>query len=151
MTGEYVTWQHSSHGRVTVCNDCHVPHDGVFHHYTFKARDGVRHSTIFTLGNEPQVIRLSDSAVPVVEANCQRCHAAVVNQVHLKQWQPGDKRCWDCHREVPHGRVHSLSSVPASQRPTLPAIRLFGNEPTIGGRAPRAAKTDRSQESSDGQ
>ena len=30
MEPEYATWSHSSHGRNTVCNDCHVPHDNVF-------------------------------------------------------------------------------------------------------------------------
>ena len=142
MTGVYMAWQRSSHAEVTHCNDCHVPHDGVFHHYSFKARDGARHSTIFTLGREPQVPRLSEGAIPVVEANCRRCHEEVVNQVHLRTWQPGDKRCWDCHREVPHGRVQSLSATSPVNRPKPPPLRLFDNEPKIGGRSSRAETSE---------
>jgi cytochrome c nitrite reductase small subunit len=28
-----------------------------------------------------------------------------------------DRKCWECHREVPHGRVNSLSSVPNARVP----------------------------------
>jgi cytochrome c nitrite reductase small subunit len=27
------------------------------------------------------------------------------------------RRCWECHREVPHGRVNSLSSTPWARVP----------------------------------
>jgi cytochrome c nitrite reductase small subunit len=46
MIPQYATWRHSSHGRDTVCNDCHVPQDSVFAKYYFKAKDGLRHSAI---------------------------------------------------------------------------------------------------------
>ena len=29
-----------------------------------------------------------------------------------------DRNCWECHRETPHGRVNSLSSVPYTRVPT---------------------------------
>jgi len=28
-----------------------------------------------------------------------------------------DRLCWDCHRETPHGRVNSISSVPNARVP----------------------------------
>jgi cytochrome c nitrite reductase small subunit len=28
-----------------------------------------------------------------------------------------ERQCWECHRETPHGRVHSLSSVPFARVP----------------------------------
>jgi cytochrome c nitrite reductase small subunit len=28
-----------------------------------------------------------------------------------------DRKCWECHRETPHGRVNSLSSVPNARVP----------------------------------
>jgi cytochrome c nitrite reductase small subunit len=28
-----------------------------------------------------------------------------------------DRKCWECHRETPHGRVNSLSSVPYARVP----------------------------------
>ncbi len=120
MGTAYLTWAHGSHRNVATCNDCHVPHDNVLKQYAFKAEDGMIHATVFTLGREPQVIRLSDRAVPVVEANCRRCHGDLVAFIHPRTWEKGDPRCWDCHRETPHGRVNSLSAVPGQMRPTLP-------------------------------
>jgi cytochrome c nitrite reductase small subunit len=137
MTTAYVTWQHGSHGRGVTCNDCHVPHDSVIRQYGFKAKDGLWHATVFTMRWEPQVIRLSEGAVPVVEANCRRCHAQVVDDVSLAAHRPGDLRCWACHRETPHGRVQSLSATPGVYQPQLPPAEQPGQEPTIGGRVVR--------------
>jgi cytochrome c nitrite reductase small subunit len=122
MTTQYVTWQHSSHGRVATCNDCHVPHTSIPAKYEFKAKDGLWHSTVFTMRWEPQVIRLSQRAIPVVEANCRRCHAEVIENVSLAVHKAGDKRCWDCHRDVPHGTVRSLSATPGIFQPRLPGV-----------------------------
>jgi len=135
MNSVYTSWQHSSHARVTTCNDCHLPHDSIINAYAFKARDGIYHSAIFTLHLEPQVIRLSQAAIPVVEENCRRCHSHVIEEVSLKEHAKGDLRCWDCHREVPHGRTRSLSSSPGVMQPELPSV-LERQRPTIGGRAP---------------
>jgi cytochrome c nitrite reductase small subunit len=134
MTTEYVTWQHGSHARVATCDDCHVPHTSLAAHYAFKARDGLKHSTIFTLHWEPQALRLSNAAVPVVEENCRRCHAHVVEEVCLKTHQEKDLRCWDCHRETPHGRVRSQSATPDVFQPRLPSAEDLFQRPTLGGR-----------------
>jgi cytochrome c nitrite reductase small subunit len=117
MIPQYTTWQHSSHARVATCNDCHVPHDNIFNKYFFKAKDGTRHSFLFTMRMEDQVIRITEPSMRVVQMNCVRCHEHVNDKVHtkvtMKQIQHGEgKLCWECHREVPHGRVNSLSSVP---------------------------------------
>ena len=134
MATQYVTWQHSSHARVATCNDCHVPHTSLPAHWGFKAKDGLWHSTVFTMRWEPQVIRLSKGAIPVVEENCRRCHAQVIENVSLAVHQPGDLRCWDCHREVPHGTVRSLSATPGVFEPRLPAAQEPMQKPTLGGR-----------------
>lgn len=150
MTTQYATWQRSSHARVATCNDCHVPHDTLLNKYAFKARDGMYHSTIFTLRLEPQAIQMSAAAIPVVEANCRRCHGAVIEETHMKYpavqaakaaANGGEMRCWDCHREVPHGRTRSLSAVPRVMTPRLPAPLQSLENPTIGGRAPRPEST----------
>lgn len=140
MATQYVTWQHSSHASVATCNDCHVPHDSPLAHYAFKAKDGLWHATVFTMRWEPQVIRLSKGAVPVVENNCRRCHANVIEHVALTEHQPGDLRCWDCHREVPHGTVRSLSATPGVFQPRLPALGPLDRGPEIGGRPIRPMK-----------
>lgn len=134
MTTEYVTWQHSSHAHVAVCNDCHVPHTSLLAHYGFKAKDGLWHATVFTMRWEPQTIRLSAGAVPVVEQNCRRCHAEAIANVAIAAHQQGDLRCWDCHRETPHGSVRSLSAAPSVFQPQLPPATDPIQRPTLGGR-----------------
>ena len=126
MMPEYATWQHSSHGRVATCNDCHVPHTNPVAKYAFKAKDGLGHATAFTLGTEPQVIRMKEAGKVVVQENCKRCHEELVQDVGLLDITPntssehGDgKLCWECHREVPHGRVKGLSSTPNARVPML--------------------------------
>ena len=137
MATQYVTWQHSSHARTATCNDCHVPHGSFWAHYLFKAKDGLRHATVFTLRREPQVIRLSDGAVPVVEGNCRRCHGPTIADVAVAEHTLGDLRCWDCHREVPHGTVRSLSAVPGAFQPRLAPVDSLDQRSRIGGRPPR--------------
>lgn len=123
MAPQYATWNHSSHREVATCNDCHVPHNNVFNKYFFKAKDGLRHASMFALRMEPEVIFILEEGKEVVHNNCVRCHsqqltdpklaAQVPNHAHNTQ----DRVCWECHREVPHGRVNSLSSVPNARVP----------------------------------
>lgn len=134
MATEYISWQHSSHARVATCHDCHVPHTSLAAEYGFAAKDGLWHATVFTMRWEPQAIRLSTGAIPVVENNCRRCHAQVIADVAPAVHQPGDLRCWDCHREVPHGSVRSLSTAPGEFQPRLPPVPEPIQQPTIGGR-----------------
>lgn len=123
MAPQYATWQHSAHREVATCNDCHVPHNNVFNQYFFKAMDGLRHATIFTLRAEPQVIRIKEAGISVVQENCKRCHTNTNERVGLTTITYDDtkhglgKLCWECHREVPHGRVKSLSSTPHARVP----------------------------------
>ena len=117
MTPQYVTWNHSSHREVAHCNDCHVPHNNVFNKYFFKAKDGLYHASIFTLRAEPQVIKAKGPSAEVIQNNCIRCHTDQVTDAKMAGFvkdhfeKRTDRTCWECHREVPHGRVKSLSSV----------------------------------------
>ncbi|WP_132053703.1 cytochrome c nitrite reductase small subunit [Pseudocnuella soli] len=130
MTPQYLTWTHSSHREVAHCNDCHVPHDNVFNKYFFKAKDGLYHASIFTLRAEPQVIQAKSASVEVIHNNCIRCHqdqvtdAKLVGMVENHHAKRTDRLCWDCHREVPHGKVKSLSATGISIEP----IRLYTPE-----------------------
>lgn len=123
MAPQFATWERSSHARVTVCNDCHVPHNNVFSKYLFKAMDGTRHSFMFTFRMEPQVIRIHSAGTAVVQENCIRCHSQLTQNVKERfvtfdvQQHGGGKLCWECHRETPHGRVNSLASVPYARVP----------------------------------
>ncbi len=125
MRPQFATWERGSHGRGTTCNDCHVPHDNFIDKYYFKAKDGLRHAAMFTLRLEPQVIQIGDAGKAAVQSNCIRCHSNVIHPISLRAisakgiTDDSDIYCWHCHREVPHGRVNSLSSTPYAVVPDL--------------------------------
>ncbi|HOI86947.1 MAG TPA: cytochrome c nitrite reductase small subunit [Lentimicrobium sp.] len=128
MFPQYASWMHSSHRETAICNDCHVPQDNFFRKYLFKAQDGLRHATIFTARAEPQVIRIKQAGINVVQENCIRCHYNLLNMVSVIQVTGENHkegqgfRCWDCHRETPHGSVRSLASYPHSLVPQLKSV-----------------------------
>lgn len=128
MYPQYATWMHSSHKSTATCNDCHVPHDNFFRTYYFKAMDGLRHASIFTARAEPQVIVIKEAGINVVQENCIRCHRNLIDMVNIVR-VTGDNyhegtgfRCWDCHRETPHGTVNSLASTPYSLVPRMESV-----------------------------
>jgi cytochrome c nitrite reductase small subunit len=119
MTPFYQSWDHSSHAQWATCNDCHVPHENVIKKYAFKAKDGLYHAAVFTIRKEPQVIRARDESSEVIMNNCIRCHYQLntefvktgrITSCEVKSGK--GKACWDCHTEVPHTKVNSLSSSP---------------------------------------
>ncbi len=128
MYTQYASWTHSSHREVASCNDCHVPHDNVFRKYFFKASDGLRHATIFTARAEPQVIQIKQAGANVVQENCIRCHYELISMVRAVQVTADNHkegegaRCWDCHRETPHGTVNSLSAAPFTLIPRMESV-----------------------------
>jgi cytochrome c nitrite reductase small subunit len=128
MTPQYATWQRSSHVKVASCNDCHVPHENFLRTYAFKASDGTRHAFMFTFRLEPQVIRIKEAGLNVVQDNCIRCHYNYANETSLVavsgiMAKHGEgKLCFDCHRGVPHGLVNSLSSHPFARVPQLTPV-----------------------------
>lgn len=103
MREHFDGWQHSSHQRVAVCNDCHVPHD-LIGKYAAKAEHGWRHSKAFTLQNFKEPIRITDADLRIVQDNCVRCHQAIVGEMHVS---PTGERaeCVHCHRTVGHSQM----------------------------------------------
>jgi len=123
MAPQFATWYHSSHREKTNCNDCHVPHNNILSKFFFKAKDGIRHAAIFTLRREPQVIFIRKAGKEVIHRNCIRCHSelltdsrllALSDETHIFRME---RQCIECHRETPHGRINSLSSVPYARVP----------------------------------
>lgn len=115
----YATWNHSSHARVATCNDCHVPQDNFFRKWLFKAKDGLRHATVYATRNEPHVMKAIEASSNVIMENCIRCHTQLnqeivkTGRVTYSEAHCGKgKACWDCHREVSHGGSNSLTSTP---------------------------------------
>jgi cytochrome c nitrate reductase, small subunit len=119
MTPYYQSWDHSSHAQWASCNDCHVPQESLFKGYAFKAKDGLYHAAIFTMKAEPQSIRPRDESYEVIMNNCIRCHTelntefvdtGMISFCDVKEGK--GKACWDCHADVPHTKVSSLSASP---------------------------------------
>ena len=123
MAPYYATWQHSSHGRDATCNDCHVPHSSVVAKYAFKAQDGIGHVLAYVTHSEHQVPMAKDHSAEVIMDNCIRCHTQLnqefvsTGRIDFMQARRGEgKACWDCHRDVPHGKT-SLSGTPGALVP----------------------------------
>lgn len=122
MTPYYASWSHSSHARDATCNDCHVPNGNIVAHYGFKGLDGMKHVAYFVSHSERQAIMAEDASAEVIMDNCIRCHKQL-NQEFVKTGRidymmakRGEgKACWDCHRNVPHGGMNTLSSTPAAE------------------------------------
>lgn len=124
MATAYAGYFHSSHRNFTTCNDCHVPHNNLFNTYYFKAKDGLRHATIFTLRKEPSVIRIKEEGKKVVQENCLRCHENLITDAKLTTYPNSsinkhryEFNCNHCHRETPHGRIQSLANTNTSKVP----------------------------------
>ncbi len=99
MESHYSGWLAAPHHQVATCNDCHTP-AGPISKYVVKALNGYHHSMAFTFGGYPDVIRARPQSTAVVEANCRRCHAEIVDSlVH-----GGDAACIRCHASVGHLR-----------------------------------------------
>lgn len=117
MTPMYNSWMHSSHRENANCNDCHVPHNNVANKYFFKAKDGLFHASVFTARMEPEVMFMREESQEVVQNNCIRCHVQQVTQTKYDGWLEGhrgsrtDRKCWECHQEIPHGTVHGISTI----------------------------------------
>jgi len=103
MREHFDAWQHSSHQRVAVCNDCHVPQDTIGKYFA-KAEHGWRHSKAFTLQNFAEPIRITSDDLKIVQDNCVRCHQAMVDQMHIS---PTGERaeCVHCHQTVGHSQM----------------------------------------------
>ncbi len=142
----FASWDKGSHGREATCAECHVPQDNFFSKYYVKGTDGLKHATWFTMRWEPQVIRIKSRGKGVVQQNCIRCHIDLVDMVQLvevtgRSAARGDgKLCWDCHVDVPHGSVRSLSAAPHALVERLPTVLprwLQGSEGREQTRSPR--------------
>jgi cytochrome c nitrite reductase small subunit len=121
MNTQYATWQHSSHGQRATCIECHLPTGSMVDKYIAKAKDGWNHSVAFTLNTYKNTIKISDDGAKRVQENCISCHASVTSTLVSnsdKYHQFNDpsvatgRKCWECHKGVPHGKVRGLSTVP---------------------------------------
>ena len=127
MTPYYQTWFHSSHAQWTSCGDCHVPQQNLFRKFSAKAIDGFLHTAVFTMRTEPLAIRSRPASSNTIMDNCIRCHSQLntefvnTGMISFTQAREGmGKACWDCHSNVPHGKLSSIASTPDAIVTPLP-------------------------------
>lgn len=101
MREQFEAWNHSSHRRVAVCNDCHTPHDTFVSKWFVKGLNGFNHSVAFTTGEFHDPIRIRAFNADVVQHNCISCHATAVSQV-LGVHEGESLPCVSCHADVGH-------------------------------------------------
>lgn len=105
MRDQYDGWQKAGHHANATCNDCHIPHDFVGK-YLAKAQHGFWHSKGFTLQDFHEPIQLSDRDRAMVNHNCTRCHADLVDPLTASAAASGhgsETNCIHCHAHVGHG------------------------------------------------
>ena len=122
MNTQYATWQHSSHGVAGVtCIECHLPTDNFFEKYYAKTVDGWNHSVAFTMDSYDPAIKISDDGAERVQKNCISCHESLASEIVTnadkyhnfnQKYVATGRKCWDCHKNVPHGKVRSINSTP---------------------------------------
>ena len=120
MNSAYATWQHSSHFKIK-CVQCHLPTHSTLQKYFAKMKDGFNHSVAFTTNDYDHSIKISKDGALRVQKNCISCHSSLVSNVkgnrgtyHSVNLSNGNeqRKCWACHRTVPHGTVRSLITAP---------------------------------------
>lgn len=105
MDAVYEGWYHASHQSWATCIDCHTPHN-IIPKYLYKAKSGMNHVTMFSLGHIPEPLRAAEDTQRIVQANCIRCHEETVSEVADGMMDPeatGDRYCSECHRDVADG------------------------------------------------
>jgi cytochrome c nitrite reductase small subunit len=110
MDAEYEGWFHAAHAKVSVCTDCHLPHQNIASYYLYKGYSGMRDVYSFTFKTYPAAIRATQQTDDIVQTNCIRCHRDTVENI-LADPQPLDRYCWECHRSTAHGE-RGLSLAP---------------------------------------
>lgn len=120
MNTQYTTWQHSAHGVAGVtCVECHLPTDDFFEKYYAKTVDGWNHSVAFTMDTYDHAMKISDYGAERVQENCLSCHNSLASVISAnadiyhnfdEPYVENGRKCWDCHRSVPHGKERSVTS-----------------------------------------
>ncbi|MCT8136328.1 NapC/NirT family cytochrome c [Anaerobacillus sp. CMMVII] len=95
----YETFANSNHASLS-CNDCHAPRDSVTSKLMFKAKAGMGHMYMNTIGASkiPDVLHATADSQEVINQNCISCHEPSLQNVS----HDVKDSCVDCHRQVPH-------------------------------------------------
>lgn len=104
MEEQFEAWAHAGAHRRKQCVDCHLPNENVALHYFWKSVDGMKDVVLFYSGMAKEHATISAHGVKVLQANCIRCHSSAVEFIDQ------DRKCWDCHRRLPHRRSGAMAT-----------------------------------------
>jgi cytochrome c nitrite reductase small subunit len=96
MSEAALTHSKSLHAKLA-CNECHTPYN-LPAKIPFKTKEGLRDVIATVSSSIPDLIHAGAETREVVQANCLRCHGAVIESVNMTV----KEHCTDCHRHVPH-------------------------------------------------
>lgn len=114
MQSQYDGWQKSSHHTAAKCVDCHLPHE-FFAKYLAKAENGWRHGKEFSLDTFKEPIELTPRSSEILQANCQRCHGTLVEDIAGNTSKSAAAACVRCHQSVGHGPRAALGGPMRAQ------------------------------------
>lgn len=104
MNDQYDSWRKSSHHAAARCVDCHMPTGSLVEKLVAKADNGFRHSKGFTLQDFHEPIQITPRNSEILQANCMRCHASLVEGICGAHTPADGPRCVQCHSHAGHGR-----------------------------------------------
>jgi cytochrome c nitrite reductase small subunit len=99
MNDAYESLQLSNHKQFK-CTDCHAPHS-YLPKVVFKTKSGLRDLYAVTLGEVPQIIRVTGESKAIISANCTACHKSTVEHTGMGR----GRLCTDCHRDLVHKKM----------------------------------------------
>jgi cytochrome c nitrite reductase small subunit len=103
MNDQFDSWSKSSHHAAAKCVDCHMPQDSIVAKLIAKADNGYRHSKGFTLQDFHEPIMINERNSQILQANCVRCHSALVHEITPAMSKSQELRCVQCHSHAGHG------------------------------------------------
>jgi cytochrome c nitrite reductase small subunit len=109
MRPQFDGWEKSSHHAVAVCIDCHLP-EAFVPKYLAKSENGWRHGKLFTTQTFREPIEIQAAGSRILQANCVRCHGALVDSMLAGGVAHGGEQasCVHCHWTVGHGEKAGL-------------------------------------------
>ncbi|MBI2960846.1 MAG: cytochrome c nitrite reductase small subunit [Betaproteobacteria bacterium] len=105
MEEQFEAWAHAGAHRRKQCVDCHLPNENVALRYFWKSLDGMKDVVLFYSGMAKERAAMSAHGAEVLQANCIRCHSSAVEFIDQ------DRKCWECHRRLPHRRSGAMATT----------------------------------------
>lgn len=102
MEDQVLSLERGTH-RSLACVQCHTP-SGFFAKPIEEIKSASRHAAVFLSNSTPDVIAPTHSSREIIQAQCTECHAEWLRENSLAEHQPDGLMCFDCHRDVAHGR-----------------------------------------------